>query len=81
MRYEEMTQQTKDVFNAVLANSLSYPIEKKMIEVEITADKISISSQDTMHRMVVKSVVEVTEVFGLGFWVDCEKKDIVIKIY
>lgn len=81
MRYEEMTQQTKDVFNAVLANSLSYPIENKMIEVEITADKISISSQDTMHRMVVKSVVEVTEVFGLGFWVDCEKKDIVIKIY
>ena len=81
MRYEEMTQQTKDVFNAVLANSLSYPIEKKMIEVEITADKISISSQDTLHRMVVKSVVEVTEVFGLGFWVDCEKKDIVIKIY
>lgn len=81
MKYEEMTQQTKDVFNAVLANSLSYPIEKKMIEVEITADKISISSQDTMHRMVVKSVVEVTEVFGLGFWVDCEKKDIVIKIY
>lgn len=81
MRYEEMTQQTKDVFNAVLANSLSYPIEKKMIEVEITADKISISSQDTMHQMVVKSVVEVTEVFGLGFWVDCEKKDIVIKIY
>lgn len=80
MRYEEMTQQTKDVFNAVLAN-ISYPIEKKMIEVEITADKISISSQDTMHRMVVKSVVEVTEVFGLGFWVDCEKKDIVIKIY
>lgn len=81
MRYEEMTQQTKDVFNAVLANSLSYPIEKKMIEVEVTADKISISSQDTMHQMVVKSVVEVTEVFGLGFWVDCEKKDIVIKIY
>lgn len=81
MRYEEMTQQTKDVFNAVLANSLSYPIEKKMIEVEITADKIIISSQDTMHQMVVKSVVEVTEVFGLGFWVDCEKKDIVIKIY
>lgn len=81
MRYEEMTQQTKDVFNAVLAKSLSYPIEKMMIEVEITADKISISSQDTMHRMVVKSVVEVTEVFGLGFWVDCEKKDIVIKIY
>ncbi len=81
MRYEEMTQQTKDVFNAVLAKSLSYPIEKKMIGVEITADKISISSQDTMHQMVVKSVVEVTEVFGLGFWVDCEKKDIVIKIY
>ena len=81
MRYEEMTQQTKDVFNAVLANSLSFPIEKKMIDVEITADKISISSQDTMHQMVVKSVVEVTEVFGLGFWVDCEKKDIVIKIY
>lgn len=81
MRYEEMTQQTKDVFNAVLANSLSYPIEKKMIEVEVTADKISISSQDTMHQMVVKSVVEVTEVFGLGFWVDCEKKDMVIKIY
>lgn len=81
MRYEEMTQQAKDVFNAVLANSLSYPIEKKMIEVEITADKISIRFQDTMHRMVVKSVVEVTEVFGLGFWVDCEKKDIVIKIY
>ena len=81
MRYEEMTQQTKDVLNAVLAKSLSYPIEKKMIEVEITADKISISSQDTMHQMVVKSVVEVTEVFGLGFWVDCEKKDIVIKIY
>lgn len=81
MRYEEMTQQTKDVFNAVLANSLSYPIEKRMIEVEVTADKISISSQDTMHQMVVKSVVEVTEVFGLGFWVDCEKKDIVIKIY
>lgn len=81
MRYEEMTQQTKDVFNAVLANSLSFPIEKKMIGVEITADKIIISSQDTMHQMVVKSVVEVTEVFGLGFWVDCEKKDIVIKIY
>lgn len=81
MRYEEMTQQTKDVFNAVLAKSLSLPIEKKMIEVEITADKISISSQDTMHQMVVKSVVDVTEVFGLGFWVDCEKKDIVIKIY
>ena len=81
MRYEEMTQQTKDVFNAVLAKSLSFPIEKKMIEVEITADEISISSQDTMHQMVVKSVVEVTEVFGLGFWVDCEKKDIVIKIY
>ena len=76
-----MTQQTKDVFNAVLANSLSFPIEKKMIGVEITADKIIISSQDTMHQMVVKSVVEVTEVFGLGFWVDCEKKDIVIKIY
>lgn len=76
-----MTQQTKDVFNAVLAKSLSLPIEKKMIEVEITADKISISSQDTMHQMVVKSVVDVTEVFGLGFWVDCEKKDIVIKIY
>lgn len=81
MRYEEMTQQTKDVFNAVLAKSLRFPIENKMIEVEITADKISISSQDTMHQMVVKSVVEVTEVFGLGFWVDCEKKDIVIKIY
>ena len=81
MRYEEMTQQTKDVFNEVLANSLSFPIEKKMIGVEITADKIIISSQDTMHQMVVKSVVEVTEVFGLGFWVDCEKKDIVIKIY
>lgn len=81
MRYEEMTQQTKDVFNAVLVNSLSYPIEKKMIEVEVTADKISISSQDTTHQMVVKSVVEVTEVFGLGFWVDCEKKDMVIKIY
>ena len=70
MRYEEMTQQTKDVFNAVLAKSLSFLIEKKMIEVEITADKISISSQDTMRQMVVKSAVEVTEVFGLGFWVD-----------
>lgn len=81
MRYEEMTQQTKDVFNAVLAESLSFPIEKKMIGVEITADMIVIRSLDTMHQMVVKSVVEVTEVFGLGFWVDREKKDIVIKIY
>lgn len=81
MRYEEMTQQTKDVFNAVLAESLSFPIEKKMIGVEITADMIVIRSRDTMHQMVVKSVVEVTEVFGLGFWVDREKKDIVIKIY
>lgn len=81
MRYEEMNQQTKDVFNAVLAKSLEYPIEKKMAAVETTESEIIVSSPDTMHQMVVEAVVATTKAFGLCFWVDCERKDIVIKIY
>ncbi len=81
MRYEEMTQQTKDVFNAVLTKSLDFPIEKKMVAVEIQPDIITVSSKDTMHQMVVQSIVRVTSAFDLSFWVDCEKKEIVIKIY
>ena len=81
MRYEEMNQQTKDVFNAVLAKSLEYPIEKKMAAIETTDNEITVRSQNTMNQFVVEAVVRSVAAFDLGFWVDCERKDIIIRIY
>lgn len=81
MRYNEMTQQTKDVFNAVLAKSLEFPLEKKMVTVETEEDSVVVSSTDTMNQIVVEAVVTATKAFDLGFWVDCKRKDIIIRSY
>lgn len=81
MTYEEMNQQTKDVFNALLAKNLEYAVKNNIATIEATDKGIIVSSPDHMHQMVVEAVVETTKAFELGFYVDCVKKEIIIRIY
>ena len=81
MRIADMTKQTREVFQAILADKLKYWTENKYIRIESDDSGIRVSQDKTMDSGVLKDIAEVANTFEVSFFVTCEMMSIVANIY
>nr|DAI53182.1 MAG TPA: hypothetical protein [Caudoviricetes sp.] len=81
MTIAEMNHQTREVFDAVLANKIMYSLDSGRTTLKNQESSILVSQKITMTSAVVRDIVEITVAFGLSFYVECVNDDIVIRIY
>lgn len=81
MRIADMTKQTREVFQAILAERLKYWTENKHIRIESGDSDIRVIQDKTMNSGVLKDIMEVTNTFEVSFYVTCEMMSIVANIY
>lgn len=81
MTIAAMDHQTREVFDAALANKIMYSLESGRTTLKNQESSILVSQKIPMTSAVVRYIVEITVAFGLSFYVECVNDDIVIRIY